>query len=416
MHYARLKHGTRLSFPPTETAAELLDLLLRSRWFADSLFGQLFEQSRSTWIARLKSLPSLWLRSGASVHGRLASCCRAKSVLCAGVPSDRPPHGGAVSYFVAEQIRPARLVILEVERTVGGITEQAFEFDGGWLLSQRLANRQFHRDLLNRWQLQIEDLHSALESPLWETASSHRFLVGEDETVRFLKRLAPRIEIVRTAGAADFLRPSRWESGLELARNSWIPWCGPPGPAAPPLHRARYLPLLRKGPPWKANDALPPELLWNDPEAIVTTLPPLKLCRHHKLVRRMSSQKTQSTSPPAIAASQGKTPKRRIALMMLAASAATMVAAAVGWIGGRTWRAESVRWRNHNSRGSQHLRAKQLRRHPPHSPTAELAGVRVEDANIAPVGLILLDELQVVGSGLINVVRRFVLKTTCRAT
>jgi hypothetical protein len=324
--------------PRPETAAELLDLLLRSRWFADSLFGQLFEQSREYLdrpaqefaVALVeKRCISPW-QAGELLAGRNQFYVRGYRLI------DRITEG-QVSYFVAEQIRPARLVILEVERTVGGITEQAFEFDGGWLLSQRLANRQFHRDLLNRWQLQIEGLHSALDSPLWETASSHRFLVGEDETVRFLKPIGPQDRDRPYRRGCELPATEPLGERLELAREQLDSVLWSPGPAAPPLHRARYLPLLRKGPPWKANDALPPELLWNDPEAIVTHLPPLEAVQTPQAGPQDVITKDTKHESPAIAASQGKTPKRRITLMMLAASAATMVAAAVGWIGGRTW-------------------------------------------------------------------------------
>lgn len=244
---------------------------------------------------------------------------------------------GPVSHFVAEQIRPARLVILEVEQTAGGLSERAFEFDSGWLLSQRLANRQFHRELLNRWQLQIEELHSALDSPLWDSANSHRFLVGEDETVRFLKPIGPQDRDRSYRRDCELPATEPLGRGFVLAREQLDSVLWSPGATTSPLHRTRYLPLLRKGPPWTANDTLPAELQWTDPEATLGPLPPLEVEQTPQAGPSEAIATDTQADVPGIAPSTGKTPRRRIALMMLAATAATIVAAAIGWVGGRTW-------------------------------------------------------------------------------
>lgn len=275
---------------------------------------------------------------------------------------------GPVSHFVAEQIRPARLVILEVEQTAGGLSDRAFEFDSGWLLSQRLANRQFHRELLNRWQLQIEELHSALDSPLWDSANSHRFLVGEDEAVRFLKPIGSPDRDRSCRRDCEHPATEPLGTRFELAREQLDSVLWSPGATTSPLHRARYLPLLRKGPPWTANDTLPAELQWSDPKA---TLAPLPLPEAEQTPQpgppEVIATDTKHESP-AIAPSQGKAPRRRIALMMLAATAATFVVAAIGWVGGRTW-ASRVRAREESPQLSPQGNASPPRSSPPDVPS-----------------------------------------------
>jgi hypothetical protein len=355
--------------PPTrpETAAELLDLLLRSRWFADSLFGQLLDQS-ALYLDRPAREFAIAL-----VEKRCLSSWQAEELLAGrnqfylqGYRLIDRISEGQVSHFVAEQIRPARLVILKVERTVGGFTEQAFEFDSGWLLSQRLANRQFHRDLLNRWQLQIEELHSALDSPLWETANPHRLIVGEDETVRFLKPIGPQDRDRSYRRSCELPVTEPLGQRLELAREQLDSALWSPGAATPPLHRTRYLPLLRKGPPWKANDALPAELLWTVPEAAATPFRPLEHAQAPEAVPPEVITIVPKAELPAIVSSQGNTAPRRIAPIMLAATAATILAAAVGWIGGRTW-ASRVRAMEESQQPQEPAASGKASSAPPHS-------------------------------------------------
>lgn len=369
-HRVCIRSGRRMDprCPPTrpETAAELLDLLLRSRWFADSLFGQLLDQSalyldrpaREFAIALVeKRCLSSW-QAEELLAGRNQFYLRGYRLI------DRITEG-QVSHFVAEQIRPARLVILEVEQTDGRFTEQAFEFDGGWLLSQRLANRQFHRDLLNRWQLQIEELRSALDSPLWETANSHRLIVGEDETVRFLKPIGPQDRDRSYRRSCELPATEPLGQRLELAREQLDSVLWSPGAATTPLHRTRYLPLLRKGPPWKANDVLPAELLWMAPEPAATP-PPLECVPTPEAVPPEVIATVQKAELPAIVSSQRNAAQRRIAPIMLAATAATILAAAVGWIGGRTW-ASRVRAMEESQQPQEPAASGKASSAPPHS-------------------------------------------------
>ncbi len=106
---------------PPQTAAELLVGLLRSQLFAESLFGQVFEQSRpyldrpaNEYAAALveKRVLTQW-QATKLLAGRIGLYAGTFRLLERLAPAD------GAQLFVAEQTGPQRLVLLQITRTAG---------------------------------------------------------------------------------------------------------------------------------------------------------------------------------------------------------------------------------------------------------------------------------------------------------
>lgn len=335
----------RMEQPPPstrpETAAELLDLLLRSRWFADSLFGQLLDQSRD-YLARPAQEFAIAL-----VEKRCLSPWQATELLAGrncfyrgGFRLIEQISVSKTAHFIAEQVRPSRLVILEVASDAAGEPAQrVFEFEAGWLLSQRIRDSQFSRELLDQWRAQVELLLATLSPMQLEFVSPDRVLVDGSQTLKCLQPLGRKgvsePEVARAellAAAARRFSRSFDEATERIESVLWSPAITPSVPAG----RSRYLPLLRKGPSWTAIEELSPDLQWeprSDHQEAAADLSPEPIPVAALELSIDELQKVQTAQDPTPV----QAPKRLRRLGWVAATLAVIAVIAAGWIGGRTW-------------------------------------------------------------------------------
>ncbi len=101
---------------PPQTAAELLEGLLRSHLFAESIFGQIFEQSVPYLARRADEFAEALIQKYVLTRWQAAELLAGRVGFYAGTFRllERLSTDGPASLFVAEQPSPQRLVFLEV--------------------------------------------------------------------------------------------------------------------------------------------------------------------------------------------------------------------------------------------------------------------------------------------------------------
>lgn len=335
-----------------ETAAELLDLLLRSRWFADSLFGQLLDQSQDYLNRSAQEF------AVALVEKRCLSHWQATELLAGrnrfyrnGYRLIEQLADGPEVHFIAEQVRHSRLVILEIAPDTPAQRDQAFEFESGWLLSQRIRDRHFNQELLSHWRGQIDRILQALEPPQLEFVSPARMVIDAKQTVKCLQPLNhpnqlpsttanPNLRAEVTRKMNEFLE----EAAEKFESMFWSPAAGP----AQPAERSRFVPLIRKGPSRSAIEALSADHQWeaerpdgplpnlrNDEDLAIPDEAPgpseIESYDQPGMVSQLPPVATQNTSQP------DRWNLSRIRRISFATALALVAVIMVAWGGGRVW-------------------------------------------------------------------------------
>lgn len=303
-----------------ETAAELLDLLLRSRWFADSLFGQLMEQSKDYLDRPAREF------AVALVEKRCVSPWLAEELLTGRNRFYRgdfrlieqvDTQNDSV-LFVAEQVRPSRLVLLEVACDPrNSRSDRVFEFDSGTLLSHRIRDRQFDSALIARWREQI----ATREFRSREAISPDRILVDQ-ENLRCLRPFGRDESPENVAGDPDLRKRTadRFAEFFNQAEDRLASVLGTPASREPiQLHRSRYQPLLRKGPLWSKIVELSAEHRWIPPETPVD-------------IETSTTRETDQDDGKIASPAHRKPRHLRTAKIWLAATLALLAVMSAGWL------------------------------------------------------------------------------------
>lgn len=238
-----------------ETARQFMDLLQRSRWFADSLFAQLLEQSQDYLDRNSHEFGLALVEKRCMSPWHVAELLAGRHRFYGHEVRLLEQISCSPDLFVAEQMRVSRLVLVEVDSQN---RETILEFMTGIPLRELIRQRRFHRDQLNTWRQQLAGKlsESSFEQlALWAPERSWIDMSGHLQCLKPLRctgstSLSSREEV---KGAFDRFFDTA-EDQLDSAL--WHPAEG----ESIRITRSRYQHLLRKSPSWETLNALPSEV------------------------------------------------------------------------------------------------------------------------------------------------------------